>query len=151
MIRIACVGTRPPRHGFGDYARSVRDFEVIIDDVVRVLSRRLARGPFVIVTGGADGVDQAAEAFGTSRGLHVIVIEPDYMGPWPRRAAPIIRNGVIANEADAMIAWPKRNRQGGTENAIDWARKWDRPLVVREPWATVPDATPARPARRGTT
>ena len=135
MTRIAIVGTRPPRPGFGDYARARRDFDVIVEDVRRVLAARLAKGPFRIVTGGAEGVDQIAEAFGFAHGLDVIVIEPDYLGPWARMVAPIIRNGVVANEADAMIAWPKRNRKGGTESAIEWAEKWGRPCVVRRPWA----------------
>lgn len=139
-MRIAIVGTRPPNRGQlirqwagqAAYERDLADYQLITADVLRVLKVRLLRGPFTIVTGGAKGVDSLAEQFALHHGLPCIVIEPDYPS-WPPKTAPIIRNGVICAEADAMVAWPKR-RRGGTDNAIEWAERWGLPIVVRRPW-----------------
>lgn len=140
-MRIAIVGTRPPvRRGqihprsAAYYEREVADYQLITRDVLRVLAARLARGRFTIVTGGAKGVDSLAEHFARVQGLPCLVVEPDYPR-WPPKTAPVVRNGVIACEADAMVAWPSR-RGGGTANAIEWAETWGIPVVVRRPWAT---------------
>lgn len=136
MSRIAVVGTRPPdRAREPNFDQAVADYDAIVEDVWRVLDARLQRGPFSVITGGALGVDRLGEAFARKHGLHVMVIEPDYR-TWSGHEAPLVRNGVIANECDGMVAWPKRSGGGGgTSNAIAWAKRWGRDVVVRRPWA----------------
>jgi hypothetical protein len=111
-------------------------------DVHRVLTRRLTRGRFAIVTGGADGVDALAEEFALANGLHCIVIRPQYRCetyPWPPKAAPVVRNGVIVSECDGMIAWPSAESCGGTDTAIElmeasiraWRHDADALVILR--------------------
>lgn len=88
-------------------------------EVVRDFVRKL--GPdMVIVTGGAEGVDQAAEAEARICRLpEPRIIRPDYKTHHPK-LAPKVRNRQIAYECDAMMAFWDGN-SGGTANAIAWA------------------------------
>lgn len=94
-----------------------RDFPNL--DAVRAFVRKLAPGT-VIVSGGADGVDSAAESEARRIGLpRPIVIRPDYKKHHPA-LAPKIRNREIAETCDAMVAFWDGN-SGGTANAVTWA------------------------------
>lgn len=84
MTRLAIVGSR----GYFDLG-AVRDF-------VRHCSLDT-----IIVTGGARGVDQAAEDEARRRGLDVEVHLPDYDKHGAR--APLVRNATIAERWRARI------------------------------------------------
>lgn len=73
-----------------------------------------------IVTGGARGVDMAAEAYARAAGLALTVIRPDY--PRYGRGAPLVRNKQIIDLADVVLAfWDGHSR--GTAQALAYARK----------------------------
>ena len=55
----------------------------------------------VIVTGGAKGVDTAAEDYARRKGLPCVVIRPDY-ARYGRRA-PLVRDREIVDRADMVI------------------------------------------------
>lgn len=131
--RIAIIGTRPP---------SIRPDSVSPDDWKRIrehcwawLVDRTKQGRWVLVSGGADGIDSLAEDFARSRKLSRHVITPNYDDPGltNKRAAPIVRNGLIVADADEVHAWVKRT-PGGTDDAIVKARKLGKPVTVHEPW-----------------
>jgi hypothetical protein len=100
---VAIVGSR----NFSDL-ELVRKFVEDLDDGT------------IIVTGGARGVDQAAEATALEYGLTVQVIKPD----WERhgKAAGPIRNEQIVKVSEEVVAfWDGKSR--GTKYTIDKARK----------------------------
>ena len=80
-----------------------------------------------IVSGGAQGVDQAAEEAAQSRGLTTRVFLPEYNRYG--RKAPIVRNQEIVEQADKLIAfWDGESR--GTKNSIDLAHKKGIPVEI---------------------
>jgi hypothetical protein len=83
-----------------------------------------------IVTGGARGVDQAAEDAALNRGLSVRVIKAD----WERygRGAGVIRNTQIVKVADEVVAfWDQESK--GTEDTINKARKAGKRIRIYNP------------------
>jgi hypothetical protein len=81
----------------------------------------------VIVSGGARGVDTLAEGYARQHGLGTIIHYPDYKR-YGRRA-PVVRNTLIVNEADMLIAfWDGRSR--GTNDTITKARRKGLPVAI---------------------
>jgi hypothetical protein len=81
----------------------------------------------IIVTGGARGVDEAAEATALDYSLLVQVIKPD----WERhgKAAGPIRNEQIVRVSDEVVAfWDGKSR--GTKSTIELTRKARKPLTI---------------------
>jgi hypothetical protein len=109
---VAIVGSReyPDTNDVRDYIDTLRFFDI------------------EIVTGGASGVDKVAEEYALSLGMAVWVVSPNY-GQYGRRA-PLIRNTMIAQECDRMVAfWDGRSR--GTMDAVRKARQMGKPVDVR--------------------
>lgn len=103
-----------------------RDFQNL--DAVRAFVRKLAPGT-IVVTGGAAGVDLAAESEARVCGLpEPLVIRPEYKKHHPK-LAPKIRNRRIAFECGAMVAFWDGN-SGGTANAIAWAVFYGKVVTV---------------------
>ncbi len=128
--RLAIIGTRPP-HAKSDL--TMREWWIILEHCQLWLACRLREeGRFVVVTGGAKGIDTAAEDFARENKLSRHVITPNY-DLYPGYAAPTIRNGLIVADADEVHAWVKRSR-GGTDDAIDKARKLGKPVTVHRAW-----------------
>ena len=109
-VRVAIVGSRKyPRLGL------VRDFV-----------QSLPVGS-VIISGGAPGVDQAAEDAAKSTGLELIVFPADWDG-LGRKAGPI-RNSQIVEAADRLVAfWDGISR--GTQDSIRKAELRGIPVIV---------------------
>jgi hypothetical protein len=81
----------------------------------------------VIVSGGARGVDTLAEKYAEEKGLETIIHYPDYKR-YGRRA-PLVRNTLIVNGADMLVAfWDGKSR--GTKDTIDKARRKGLPIVM---------------------
>lgn len=73
-----------------------------------------------VISGGARGVDSVAAASARAHGLETIEILPDY--DRHGRRAPLIRNDLIAERCDHMVAfWDGRSR--GTQHAIACAKR----------------------------
>jgi predicted Rossmann fold nucleotide-binding protein DprA/Smf involved in DNA uptake len=110
-----------------------RDFENL--KAVRGFVRSLRPGT-IVLTGGAAGVDLAAETAAREEGLELEIIRPDYRKHHPK-LAPKIRNREIAEKCDAMIAfWD--GMSGGTANAVTWAIYFGKVVTVLTN-ASVPD------------
>lgn len=136
MKRVAIVGTRPPDPRRPDSCPADA-WSLIEADVIRTLDGAVRKhGHIVIVTGGAEGVDTIAETYAMRNRLSRIVHEPNYRDEGVnKRAAPVIRNQLIVDDCDVMLAWPKPSRTGGTEDAIRRMMKKDAAnCFVREPW-----------------
>ena len=111
--RVAIVGPR-------DYSDLARVAEVVA---------ALPLGT-VVVTGGARGVDRAAEAAARRAGLEVELWLPDYRRSG--RAAPLKRNETIAERCTRMIAFHDGTSRG-TAHAIACARRCGRRVQVLPP------------------
>jgi len=80
-----------------------------------------------VISGGALGVDQRAEARARIRGIAVEVIEPDYAG-YGRKVAPIMRNTTIAARCDQMVAFWAHTM--GTADAVAKAHRRGKHVTV---------------------
>lgn len=111
--RVAIVGSR-------DYADLER---------VRAYVRALPLDT-VIVSGGARGVDTAAEMAAKDRGMRVLIHLPDYGAHG--RSAPLVRNDAIIRDCHRLVAfWDGRSR--GTLDAARRARAAGKPVEVIRP------------------
>jgi predicted Rossmann fold nucleotide-binding protein DprA/Smf involved in DNA uptake len=83
----------------------------------------------IIVSGGAAGVDAAAEFFADDYNIDIIVIKPD----WKKygKCAGMLRNKSIIDLADTVIAVQKNNSLG-TQNSINLAKKAQKKLYVKQ-------------------
>lgn len=80
-----------------------------------------------IISGGAVGIDQAAERYAKDKGIPITVIKPDYTKY--DRKAPLIRNKTIVELSDKVIAiWDGESR--GTKYTIDYAKKLNKPVEI---------------------
>ena len=106
-MKIAIVGSR----GYRNLWKVVRVIDVLAEDDV-------------VVSGGAHGVDETAARAARGRGLEVV----EHLAEWKKhgRRAGILRNGLIVQEADVVVAfWD--GKSPGTASSIDIARDLRRP------------------------
>lgn len=88
---------------------------------------RLLPSYTTIVSGGARGVDSAAEMEARVQGMEVIVFLPD----WNKhgKKAGFLRNIDIVNAADRVVAfWDGESK--GTQHSINLAKKAGKPVEV---------------------
>ena len=87
----------------------------------------ISERPECIISGGAKGIDQLAEAYAASMDIPVFVLKPDYntFG----RIATFKRNEQIIKECDKVFAfWDGRSK--GTMHSIKMARKHNKPVEL---------------------
>ena len=113
MLRLALIGSRD----YPDLER-VRRF---VDD--------LPLGT-VVVSGGARGVDSAAERAAREAGLRVVVLEPDWAGLG--RRAGLARNQDVVDQSDEVVAWWD-GASRGTVHALRLAVEAGKPVTVFGP------------------
>jgi hypothetical protein len=102
-------------------------------EVVEAYIAELAPGT-VVITGGAKGPDQWAEQAARTRGLEVVVHEPDLGAArtrWQAAERFYARNQRIVDDADMVIAFVAPDRTGGTEDTIRRAIRAGKPVEVR--------------------
>lgn len=105
-MRIAIVGSR----------------NVVVDNLKNYLSI-----DDEIVSGGAKGVDSCAQDYARKHGLKLTEFLPDYQKYG--RAAPIIRNKLIVEYSDKVIAfWDGKSK--GTLFVINYSKKLNKPCNV---------------------
>ena len=91
------------------------------------LAPHIPTGTEEIISGGAVGVDACAAAYARENGLRLTEILPQYERYG--RAAPIIRNRAIVEQADAVLVfWDGRSK--GTQSVIAYAKKLGKPITV---------------------
>ena len=112
-MKLAIVGSRD----FNDY-----------DVICNFISAKFDLNEIdTIVSGGAKGVDALAETYAKEHDLNLIVKKAD----WKKygRAAGPIRNKLIIEEADAVVAFPAKDSTG-TRNSMSLAKKLGKRLEV---------------------
>jgi len=113
-MKIAIVGSR----GYHNLDTVTRYVRTLPDDTI-------------IVSGGAVGVDTAAEEAATFQKFPVEILRPDYAA-FPKKQqflAPIARNKTIAERCDRMVAfWDETSN--GTRRAIGFALKLGKTVLV---------------------
>lgn len=124
--RYAIVGGRPPRQpaSEADLAHFARMLQHVVDYV------NTLPDDAIVVSGGADGVDDAAVAAAHSRGLTVIEHLPDYK-TYSGKLAPLIRNKVIVQDCDVLVAFPAP-WSTGTWHAVRLAKDAEKEVDVRQ-------------------
>lgn len=83
--------------------------------------------PDTIVSGGAIGADTYAKEFAIKHNLKLIEFLPDYEKYG--RKAPLVRNKLIVEECDCLIAfWDGKSR--GTKFTLDYAKELGKPTKI---------------------
>jgi len=80
-----------------------------------------------VISGGALGVDSCAREYALAHDLKLTEFLPDY--PRYKRKAPLVRNRLIVEAADRVVAlWDGKSR--GTMHTVGLARQLGRPVDV---------------------
>ena len=109
--------------------RFFNDYSLLKETADRLLADKITAGyGIVIVSGGCAGADVLGERYAKENGYSI----DRYPAEWQKygRKAGIMRNAVMADNADALIAyWDGISR--GTKNMIDEARKKGLAVCVK--------------------
>lgn len=82
-----------------------------------------------VLSGGCRGIDRSGEAWARHNGIPFTRYYAEW-SRWGKGAGPI-RNGLMADDADALVAiWDGESR--GTKNMIDTMRARGKPVHVQE-------------------
>jgi len=127
-MRIAIVGCRGPRAI--KIGETIDHYRRICDDAY-AFACALPEGT-IIVSGGAEGVDQCARLAAKRYPGRLQIEEhlPDYEKYAPARA-PLARNLIIVERSDEIHAWPAPWSRG-TWHTINEGRKAGKPVTVHE-------------------
>lgn len=99
-------------------SRNIQDFD---------LSLVVPTSTAEIISGGAKGVDTIARRFAEERGIKLTEFLPEYSKYG--KSAPIIRNKMIVNNADVILAiWDGSSK--GTAFTIDFAKKQGKQVII---------------------
>ncbi|MBE6585995.1 MAG: DUF2493 domain-containing protein [Ruminococcaceae bacterium] len=83
-----------------------------------------------LISGGAKGIDTCARLWAEARGIPVTEFLPDYTRYG--RGAPMVRNRMIVDAADRVIAfWDGTSK--GTAYTVRYAEKQGKPVTVISP------------------
>lgn len=124
--RYAIVGGRPPRSPASD--RDVAHFARVLQHVRDYVST--LPDDAVVVSGGADGVDDAAAVAARTRGLVVVEYLPDYK-MYNGKLAPLVRNRLIVENCDVLVAFPTP-WSTGTWHVVRLAKDSGKEVDVRQ-------------------
>ena len=90
--------------------------------------------PSVLISGGALGVDSAAERWAANNGIATIIFKPEYERY--KRAAPLVRNKKIVESCEMLFAfWDGKSK--GTIHTVNYAKRLGKNVKIFElPLAT---------------
>ena len=109
IVKIAVIGGRD----FGDY------------DLLSEILRK--EDPCIIISGGAKGADKLAQRYADRHNIAIIEYAPEYNKYG--RSAPIVRNKIIVEQSDKIIAfWNGQSK--GTANVIELAKRTGKDVRV---------------------
>lgn len=126
--RYAVVGSRPPKEDRVTIEQDLVLYLAICETVVEFINS-LPEGS-IIVSGGARGVDSVAVSTAKTRGLEYKEHLPDY-AMYGSKMAPIVRNILIVDDCDELIAFPSP-WSTGTWHAISAAREKEKAVCVKK-------------------
>lgn len=91
------------------------------------ISKHIPPDAELIISGGAVGIDTLAEKYADANGIKKLIFYPDY--ELYGRTAPLIRNKLIVDHADLVIAfWD--GSSAGTEYTISYAKRRNVPIEI---------------------
>ncbi len=91
------------------------------------IGKRIPPDTTLIISGGANGVDKLAERYADAHGIEKKIFYPNY--ELYGKSAPLIRNKLIVDSADLVIAiWDGYSR--GTEYTINYAKRRNIPCEI---------------------
>jgi hypothetical protein len=93
LKKIAVIGSRT----FGNYD--------LLNSELSLLNES-----FILISGGAKGVDQMAEGYADAHGYSKVIYKPDYKSFG--KNAPVVRNTEIVDAADLVIIFWDRKSKG---------------------------------------
>lgn len=108
-------------------SRAITDVPFIYKTLDYYLSQLLLKYEVVLVHGNAKGVDYIANDWAVSKGLDIIIFEPEY-DKFPPKVAPIKRNEQIVAESDVLLAITTGSN--GTASTIKMALKKEIPTKI---------------------
>ena len=109
-----------------------RDIVPNIEKIIRDIQKITAEKP-IIISGGAKGTDQQAKKAAQQMRWEYIEYRPNYE-LYNKKSAPIIRNKMIIDEAEYIIAyWNGESK--GTAQAIEYAKKKGKKWIIKIPKA----------------
>ncbi len=126
--RYGIVGTRPPTESAHEYEHRLVTYAAICEAVVEFVNELPAGS--IVVSGGAQGVDSVAVKAAKDRGLEWKEHLPDY-ARHGAKMAPIVRNILIVDDCDELIAFPSP-WSVGTWHAISVARDKEKDVCVKK-------------------
>ncbi len=89
------------------------------------LSKYIPEEAELIISGGAAGIDTLAEEYAFKRGIKTLIFKPNY--ELYGKTAPLIRNKLIVDSADLVIAlWDGVSR--GTQHTVSYAQRQGVPV-----------------------
>lgn len=99
-------------------SRNFSNWEQLKEEVGQII-----RPDDTIVSGGAIGADSMAQRIAKENGLKMIIFYPNYTRY--ARGAPFVRNKLIAEQADIVLAFYSKGRfqQGGTLHTVEKAKE----------------------------
>ena len=103
-MKIGIIGTRK------------RDMEKDFNLVYKVFNKIYKEGDIIISGGCPKGGDNFAYTIAKDNGMPILIYFPNWKKY--RKAAGFVRNTMIANDSNVIIACVADNRKGGTEDTI---------------------------------
>lgn len=91
------------------------------------IASHLTKIPDTIISGGAKGADSYAKEFALKNNLQLIEFLPEY--DKYGRSAPLVRNKLIVENCDCLLAfWDGKSK--GTKFTLDYAKECGKPYKI---------------------
>lgn len=99
-------------------------------DLIKVFNTVFEEGDTLVSGGCPKGGDRFAERIAKKKGISIKIHKPD----WDKhgRGAGFVRNTLIAEDCDVLIAVVATDRKGGTEDTIKKVFKMGKPVFLVE-------------------
>ena len=104
-------------------SRKFKDYET-----VKAVLNQYVPNVTKIITGGAQGADQLAKRYAKENGLALEIIRPDYEKHLAR-VAPLMRNTIIVEKSQQVVAFYYDKKQGGTLDTVRKAIKAGKVVI----------------------
>jgi len=120
-IAIAVVGSRRRK----DYWNVTKMMDMLVE----------IYGKFLFVSGGCGGIDLWAEERADYHKLVKDIIRPNLRNVKHRGdmiSRYYARNEKVAKKVELVVAFPAKDRKGGTENTLKWAEQFNKDIIIIE-------------------
>lgn len=114
-------------------SRSIEDYTTVKDCIETALDENEWEMD-TLISGNSEGVDYMAEKWASGQGITInrFPVTDELIQEYGQRRAPMHRNYLMMDEADALIAvWD--GESNGTQGIINMAKNMDKPFRVFVP------------------